>query len=78
MCMKINLRDAYGFGHYRYKALEYSAKYGCLVCQYFLASIPPASNDSSADLTVQLKYSTLRYKYSSCPEQLFELCISTG
>lgn len=73
MCQRIDLHDTYGFGHYRHKALQWSAEFGCFLCQFFLTHIPKVDNFADADLNIRLNHSLLTYKYAGFREEVFEI-----
>jgi hypothetical protein len=78
MCQKIDISSAYGFGHYRYKALQHSAEFGCPLCKFILEHIREIKSYCSADLTIDLNTGTLWYKYAGYQPTSFELFTHRG
>jgi hypothetical protein len=78
MCQKIDISSQYGFGHYRYPALEHSAALGCPLCEFFLVNINKIENLCSADLTIDHKICALWYKHAGYPAAAFELFKERG
>jgi hypothetical protein len=78
MCQKIDLHDRWGFGHYRYMALQYSAHFGCIVCQYLISHIKKTESLTRADLIIRPQQSLLIYKYDTFGEEVFEIFTDHG
>jgi len=78
MCQRIDISSPYGFGHHRYKALQYSAEFGCPLCKFFLEHIQHIKSNCSADLTVDVKTGTLWYRHAGYQPTCFDLFTHRG